>query len=80
MRNQNLLNSNKQFEFLDILNVASFYLGILNLNQNLNQTDKQEIENKLNDSLAAKVQEIHAHLQEQDNKINKIMEALHLDY
>ena len=76
-----MLNSsnNKQFEFLDILNIMSFYLGVMNLNSNMNQNDKQDLQRQLNEGINSLLGEIHAHLQKQDDKIDKIMEALHID-
>ena len=65
-------NVNSELKFLDLLNIASFCIGIMNLNQNLTQTDKQELENKLDEELKVLVDDIHNHLREQDKKINEI--------
>lgn len=76
MYNQNLLNGSKQLEFLDLLNIASFCIGLMNLDQNLTQNDKQELEEELNKSLQKLLSEIHTHLQEQDKKLELIMKKL----
>ena len=54
-----------EFTFLDILNLMSFCIGLMNLDMTLTQSDKQEL-----------LDEIHGHLQEQDAKIDMILEEL----
>ena len=56
-------------EFLDILNILSFIIGIKNLNKNLSQS-------KAADLLSAAVDDIHKHLAEQDRKIELILDIL----
>ena len=70
------MNENRQLEFLDILNIMSFYIGILNLNQNMTQNDKQDLQKQLNDKVNLLLQEIHGHLESQDIKIDTIMKKL----
>lgn len=67
------MNDRQQFDILDILNILSFIIGIKNLNENLSQ-------NTAGDLLSSAVNEIHAHLQEQDRKIDLILEKLGVDY
>ena len=67
---------NKQLSFLDILNIMSFYIGIMNLNENLTQGDKQEILEEFSKKADTLLREIHYHLDEQYEKMNKIMEVL----
>ena len=69
-------NNNSQFSFLDILNIMSFYVGMLNLEQNLTQNDKQELETQLNDKINMLLNEIHTHLEKQDSKIDSILAYL----
>ena len=40
------MNNNQQLGFLDIMNIASFCIGLMNLQENLTQGDKQDLENK----------------------------------
>ena len=63
----------RQFDILDILNILSFIIGVKNLNENLSQ-------GTAGDLLSAAVNEIHSHLQEQDHKIDLILEKLGVDY
>ena len=56
-------------EFLNILNILSFIIGIKNLNKNLSQS-------KAADLLSAAIDDIHKHLSEQDKKIELILNIL----
>ena len=79
MRNSNsgLGNGfNGQFTFLDTLNLISFCMGLLNLEENLGQGDKQEILEEFSEKADVLLKEIHSHLEEQDRKIDKILEVL----
>lgn len=66
----------EQLEFLDFLNIASFCIGLMNLEENLTQGDKQELMEELSRKTDILLQEIHAHLEVQDNKLDYIMEVL----
>ena len=69
-----------QFTFLDIVALLSFGIGIVNLDENLSQTDVQEQTRDLDARFTAATKtalaEIHEHLQEQDRKIDMILEVL----
>lgn len=67
---------NGEFTFLDILNMMSFLIGTMNLQENLTQGDKQDLMKKFSEKADDLLKEIHQHLQEQDNKIDKILEEL----
>lgn len=69
-------NFNSQLGFLDFLNIASFCIGLMNLDQNMTQNDKQELEQQLNNKVNSLLEEIHSHLTEQDRKIDIIMKCL----
>lgn len=69
------MNEGKQ-NFLDALNLMSFVIGLMNLNENLTQGDKQDIMKNLSEKADTILKEIHAHLEEQDGKINKILEII----
>lgn len=70
------MNDNQQLDFLDLLNILSFVIGILNYQENLTQSDKQELLHKVDEDTQTAIQEIHNHLQMQDNKIDKIINIL----
>ena len=70
------MNNNNQFTFLDILNIMSFCIGLMNLDENLGQGDKQDILEEFSEKADILLMDIHKHLTEQDKKIDKIMEVL----
>ena len=67
---------NGQFTFLDTINLISFFIGMMNLNENLTQGDKQELMEELSKKSDLLLKEIHAHLEDQDKKIESILEVL----
>lgn len=70
---------NGQFTFLDTLNLISFCVELMNLNENLTQGDKQELIGELSEKSDLLLKEIHAHLEAQDKKIDSILEVLSND-
>lgn len=68
---------NGEFTFLDILGIMSFLIGVQNLDYNITQEDMDNTTRKLDYALHKEVEEIHQHLQEQDDKIDKILEVLY---
>ena len=68
--------NNNQFTFLDILNIMSFCIGLMNLDENLGQGDKQEILENFSEKADVLLMDIHKHLTEQDKKIDKILGVL----
>lgn len=67
---------NGEFTFLDQLSIISFLVGIMNLNENLTQGDKQELMEALSEKADTFLKEIHQHLEDQDKKIDKILEVI----
>lgn len=65
-----------QLEFLDLLNIASFCIALMNLEENVTQGDKQDLMEELGKKTDQLLQEIHGHLQVQDEKLDRIMEVL----
>ena len=68
---------NGELTFLDILAIASFLVGMQNLDLNLAQEDLDAQTKELDKSLREVVDDIHKHLKEQDEKIDTIMEILY---
>ena len=68
--------SNGEFTFLDTISLISFIVGIQNLDMNITQEDMQKSAGQLDAVLREKVEEIHAHLEEQDRKIDEILRRL----
>ena len=67
---------NREISFLDILNIASFLIAIENLNANLTQNDKADLQKDLANQTSNVIKEIHSHLEMQDEKINIILQKL----
>ena len=70
---------NGEFTFLDTLSIFSFCIGMMNLNENLTQGDKQDLQKQLSEKTELLLNEIHSHLKEQDKKLDKIMEVVSKD-
>ena len=68
-----------EFTFLDTINLVSFLVGMMNLNENLTQGDKQELLETFSKKADDLLKEIHQHLQDQDIKIDKILKELSND-
>lgn len=56
-------------EFLGLLTIVSFAIGLQNLEENVSQNQMQETVQKA-------VSEIHMHLEMQDNKIDEILRRI----
>lgn len=67
---------NKQLEFLDVLNIISFCINMMNLNENLTQGDKQEILEDFSKKADILLNDIHKHLSKQDTKIDEILKEI----
>lgn len=67
---------NRQLDFLDLLNIMSFYIGLMNLQENVTQGDIQEVMKELANEADRLLTEIHKHLEDQDNKLNIILQSL----
>lgn len=66
--------------FVDLLSIASFCIGLMNLDENLTQNDKQELQESLSKNVEKLLNEIHSHLQKQDDKIDLILQKLEVEY
>lgn len=66
------MQENQNLEFLDILTIVSFVLQIQNQSKIFGISDVQ-------DEFHKALKEIHAHLEIQDDKIDKILEVLKIE-
>ena len=62
--------------FFDGINIFGLVIGLMNLQENLTQGDKQEIMQNLNNQADELLKEIHSHLEQQDQKIDLILKIL----
>ena len=65
-----------QLSFIDLLSIASFAISLENLEENMTQSDKQDLQKELSDKADLLLKEIHEHLERQDNKIDEILRRL----
>ena len=70
---------NGEFTFLDTIGITSFMIGLMNLGENLTQGDKQDLMETFSQKADVLLNEIHGHLQDQDEKIDRILEVLQND-
>ena len=63
-------------QFLDLLNIMSFIIGVMNYNENLTQGDKQDLMSALDEKTKNLLNEIHEHLEKQDGQIKEILERM----
>ncbi len=65
-----------EFTFLDYITVISFFIGLANLDENLTQGDKQDLQEDFSNKADTLLKEIHAHLKSQDEKLERILKEL----
>ena len=70
------MNNNEQLSLLDILNILSFIIGILNYNENLTQGDKQELMQEIDNKISLVLDKVQKHLELQDKQLNIIIKRL----
>lgn len=66
----------EEWSFLDLITLLSFGIGLQNLDLNVTQEDAQKLEHQLNDNVQLLLNELHGHLEIQDEKLNKILKRL----
>ena len=68
------MNEKEQLSFIDLFSIMSFCIGLMNLEINITQED---VDNQTQTIL----NEVHAHLEIQDNKLDDIISRLeNLEY
>lgn len=67
---------NNQLGFIDLLSMASFCIGLMNLDENLTQNDMQDLQKDVANKTKTLLDEIHGHLQIQDDKLDEILTRL----
>lgn len=63
------MTNNERIGFLDVLAIISFVIGLANYDENIGQSDMQN-------AVSSAVLDIHSHLADQDEKINKLITLL----
>lgn len=67
---------NSQLNLVDMLSIVSMLFGMMNYNENSNQGDKQVILSGLANQADMMLKDINGHLQQQDKKLDSIIERL----
>ena len=74
------MNDEGQLDFIDLLSIMFFCIGLMNLDMNITQNDMAEqtadIDKRVNDHLHDVLDEIHTHLEQQDIKLSEIQKRL----
>lgn len=69
-----------EWSLLDVLGFVGFLIGVENLGYNISQTDldrqTRDVDEAVNNHIKDALAEIHGHLQRQDEKIERLLEAL----
>lgn len=65
-----------EFTFLDAISIMSFLIALENLDLNVTQEDAQKLQSELSAKTDLLLKEIHGHLEDQDKKIDYILEAI----
>lgn len=60
---------NRKSNIFDAMTVVGFLIGLANYDENITQSDLQ-------DMMKCMLKDVHEHLEEQDNKIDNILELL----
>lgn len=64
--------TNRNLDWLDVIAVISFVIGLANYEENVDQST-------MNNAIEQAVKDIHDHLEEQDRKIDKLIEVINND-
>ena len=70
------MTDNGQLDFLDLISIMSFVIAVINLDENITQSDKQDLLNEFNDKAELLLNEIHKHLEDQDARLSAIQNTL----
>lgn len=67
---------NREYDFLDVLTIASFLISLQNLDLNASTDDLSKYTNEIIERLEKDLDDIHGHLSVQDAKINALLNRL----
>lgn len=71
--------NNGELTFLDMIAIVSFCVGLQNLDLNISQENLDNQTQELDNRLHSVIDDIHEHLQNQDDKLNLILTKLEAD-
>ena len=65
--------------FLDTLSVLSFIIGVMNYDENLSQSDKDDMLNKISMQMQALLEHLEKDIDEQNEMLREILQLLKED-
>lgn len=71
--------TNGQLDFLDLITLASFVIALQNLDENITQSDKADLQEDLSQKAELLLSEIHGHLERQDELLKQILKEVKND-
>lgn len=66
------------YNYIDYVNLMDLAISIRNLQSNNSQEERQKLEEHFNNKLNIVLNDIHSHLQKQDEKIDLILKKLEM--
>lgn len=66
----------EKLSFIDLLSIASFVIGLQNLELNVTQEDAQKLMSSLDEKTTLLLSEIHGHLEMQDKKLDALLKEV----
>lgn len=63
-------------DLLDAINIVSFMIGIANYNENLSQSDKDDMMQELDEKTTTMLEQLEADLEEQNYMLREILNIL----
>ena len=70
------MTTNSQLDFIDLLSIMSFVIGLMNLDENLTQGDKQELMTELDHKTNNLLKELKKELNYQNMLLESILTKL----
>lgn len=77
-QNSKMMNNGSRFnqDFLDAISILSFMIGIMNLDENLSQSDKDDMMHQLDEKTNKMLKRIEDDLEEQNEMLREILSRL----
>ena len=63
-------------DFLDTLSVVSFIIGVMNYNENLSQSDKDDILQTVSNNMQELLEKLEEDIAEQNDRLREILDEL----
>lgn len=64
---------NRELDFIDLLSIMSFVIGLMNYEENLTQSDKQDLMHELDSKMTGLLKELKKELNYQNQLLERIL-------